>query len=71
MSDDPNKQHNDGWFVSSQPYEYEYFKNSIKKKFPHHNDEAISAAILACRKLLAPSEGRAKLTACVTKRLTG
>jgi hypothetical protein len=71
MADDPNKKHVDGWFVSSQPHEYTYFKDTIKKAFPYKSDDAINDAILACRKALAPSEGRAKLTECVKKRLGG
>lgn len=69
MADDPNKKHVDGWFVSSQPHEYEYFKSTIKAKFPAKSDDEIEEAILACRKAIAPSEGRAKLTACVEQRL--
>ena len=30
---DPNKKGIDSWFVSEQPYEYEYFKSTIKKEF--------------------------------------
>lgn len=48
---------------------YEYFKTTIKKAFPGKSDDEVAEAILACRKALAPSEGRAKLTECVNKRL--
>ncbi len=34
MADDPNKTHVDGWFVSNQPHEYDYFKTTIAKAFP-------------------------------------
>jgi hypothetical protein len=71
MADDPNKKHVDGWFLSSQPHEYEYFKATIAKAFPQKSDEEIADAILSCRKALAPSEGRAKLTDCVIKKLGG
>jgi hypothetical protein len=71
MADDPNKKHVDSWFVSSQPYEYDYFKNDIQKDFPSKTGDQVAEAILACRKQLAPSEGRAKLKECVTKRLRG
>jgi hypothetical protein len=71
MADDPNKKHVDGWFVSNQPHEYEYFKSTIKEAFPHKTDEEISEAILSCRKAIAPSEGRKKLTECVHKKLGG
>lgn len=71
MADDPNKKHVDGWFVSNQPHEYEYFKSTIKKSFPTKSDDDVAQAILVCRKSLAPSEGRAKLTECVNKRLRG
>jgi hypothetical protein len=70
MSDDPNKRHNDGWYVSSQPYEYDYFKKKIKEEFPAKSDDEVAAAILACRKQIAPSEGREKLSECVRKKLS-
>ena len=69
MADDPNKKHVDSWFVSSQPYEYEYFKDTIKKAHPAKTDDEVAQAILACRKAVAPSEGREKLKACVSRRL--
>jgi hypothetical protein len=71
MADDPNKKYVDAWFVSSQPYEYEYFKTTIKKAFPSKSDDEVAQAILSCRRAIAPSEGRAKLTECVNKRLRG
>ena len=71
MADDPNKKHVDGWFVSSQPYEYEYFKTTIKKTLPSKSDDEVAEAIFSCRQAIAPSEGRAKLTECVNKRLRG
>lgn len=69
MSDDPNKRHVDSWFVSSQPWEYNYFKDTIKREFPGKTDDEISRAILACRQTIAPSEGRERLAACVRARL--
>ena len=69
MADDPNKRHIDGWFVSSQPYEYTYFKDKVKQEFPRKSDDEIADAILACRKAIQPSEGREKLTACVRNKL--
>lgn len=69
MADDPNKKHVDSWFVSTQSHEYEYFKSAIKRSFPNKSDDDIAHAILACRKSIAPSEGRGKLTECVNKRL--
>jgi hypothetical protein len=69
MADDPNKKHVDSWFVSSQPHEYEYFKKKIKEAFPHKSDDDVHDAILSCRKAIAPSEGRQKLTDCVHKKL--
>jgi hypothetical protein len=71
MADDPNKKHVDGWFVSSQSYEYDYFKSTIKQAFPLKSDDAVAGAILSCRKSIAPSEGRKKLTECVHKKLSG
>lgn len=72
MADDPNKRHQDGWTVSFiETYEYDYFKKTIKEAFPAKSDDEIAQAILACRKQVAPSEGRAKLTECVNKRLRG
>jgi len=69
MPDDPNKKQVDGWFVSSQPHEYDYFKRTIKQECPTKSDDEVAQAILACRKAISPSEGRAKLTACVKRRL--
>ena len=69
--DDPNKTYVDRWFVSSQPHEYQYYKDSIRKEFPGKSDQEVADAILACRKTVAPSEGRLRLTACIRKRLTG
>lgn len=71
MADDPNKKHVDSWFVSSQPHEYDYFKSQIDKEFPLKTSDEVANAILACRKQLAPSEGREKLKECVRKRLRG
>ena len=71
MADDPNKRQVDGWFVSTQPHEYEYFKSTVRKDFPAKSDDEVAQAILACRKTISPSEGRAKLTACVQRRLGG
>lgn len=71
MADDPNKKHTDGWFVSTQPHEYEYFRSTIKNEFSSKSDYEIAQAILSCRKAIARSEGRAKLTECVRKRLRG
>jgi len=69
MPDDPNKKHIDSWFVSSQPHEYQFFKARITSYAPGKSEEEIANAILTCRKSLAPSEGRAKLTECVKRRL--
>lgn len=69
MADDPNKKHVDAWFVSSQPHEYEYFKQSMQKEFPSKSDDVVANAILACRKSISPSEGREKLKQCVRARL--
>lgn len=71
MADDPNKKYIDSWFVSSQPHEYEYFKSTIKQAFPQKSDDTVANAILACRKSVAPSEGRKKLTECVERKLRG
>jgi len=71
MADNPNKKHIDGWFVSSQPHEYEYFRSTIKRAFPSQSDDAIMQAILSCRESIGPSEGRQKLTDCVHRKLRG
>jgi hypothetical protein len=71
MADDPTKKREDGWFVSKQSHEYNYFKGVIKKEFPGAGDEAIENAIATCRKEIQPSEGREKLTECVRKKLGG
>ncbi len=71
MADDPNLKHVDSWFVSSQPHEYYYFKSTMKGEFPSKTDDEVTQAILACRKAIAPSEGREKLKECVRRRLGG
>lgn len=71
MADDPNKKHVDGWFVSTQEHEYNYFKSQIQSEFPSKSSDEVARAILECRKQLAPSEGREKLKECVRKRLRG
>lgn len=71
MADDPKKKHEDGWFVSSQPYELAYFKKTIQGEFPNSSEADIDRAIAACRKEIQPSEGRQKLTECVRKKLGG
>jgi hypothetical protein len=72
MADAQNKRHTDYWFVSSRsPQEYQYFKEEIRKEFPGKSDDTIAAAIAACKRVINPSEGRAKLAACVKKKLSG
>ena len=71
MTDDPNRKREDGWFVSSQPHEYAYFKAAIRKECPEYGEQAIEEAIGHCRAKIAPSEGRTKLTECVRRRLRG
>jgi hypothetical protein len=68
--DDPNKKKEDGWFVSGQPHELQYFKDTIQKEFPRKTPADIAAAITYCRAAIRPSEGREKLKACVRKRLS-
>jgi hypothetical protein len=69
MADDPKKKHEDGWFVSSQPHEYAYFKKTIEDEFPNSSKDEVERAIAACRKEIQPSEGREKLTECVRDKL--
>ncbi len=69
MAVDPNKAITDGWFTSSEPQEYQYFKMTITKSHPDKSEEEIAEAVHACRKSVAPSEGRSKLTRCVNLRL--
>ena len=45
MADDPNKRHNDGWYVSSQPHEYSYFKKTMQDEFPRKSHEQVADAI--------------------------
>ena len=71
MADDPNKTHVDSWFVSTQPWEIDHFIDAMQGEFPGKRRDEISAALMACRRQLAPSEGREKLKDCVRKRLRG
>ena len=52
MADDPNKKHVDGWFVSDQPHEYDYFKRKLSQEFPGKSSDQIAAAILSCRQTI-------------------
>jgi len=70
MADDPNLKQIDGWFLASQPLEYDYFKIAIQHEFPFKTDDQVAEAILACRKSTEPSEGRRKLIECVRKLLS-
>jgi hypothetical protein len=70
MTDDPNKKKIDAWFVAmGQPHESRYFKETIAKAFPKKSDKEITDAILSCLDKIKPSEGRAKLTECINKKL--
>ena len=71
MADDPHKKHEDGWFVSSQPHELEYFQKQMAEEFPNVSGQQVAAAIAACRKEIQPSEGRQKLIECVRRKLGG
>ena len=71
MADDPNLRRNDGWFVSSQPHEYSYFRSSMRSEFPTVSDAKLNEAINSCRQSIQPSEGREKLKACVRRKLGG
>lgn len=57
MADAPNLRHVDGWFASSQPREYDYFKSAIRHDFPYKTEGQVAEAILDCRKSIEPSEG--------------
>ena len=72
MTDDPSKKKIDAWFVAmGQAHEASFFKETIAKAFPKKSDKEITDAILSCLEKIKPSEGRAKLTACVEKELGG
>ena len=47
------------------------FKETIEKAFPNKSDKEINEAIETCLEEIKPSEGRAKLTECVKKKLGG
>ena len=69
MSDNPHLTGQDRHFVSSQPHETTTFIESIQREFHDHPREAIVEAVEQCRKEIAPSESREKLTECVRARL--
>lgn len=72
MTDDPLKKKVDAWFVAmGQPHESRYFKETIAKAFPKKSHKEITDAIISCVDKIKPSEGRAKLTECVNKKLGG
>lgn len=72
MRDDPTKKKVDAWFVAmGQAHEARYFEETIEKAFPNKSDKEINEAITSCLEEIKPSEGRAKLTECVKKKLGG
>ncbi len=69
MADDPKKRHVDAATISIQEYERRYLKSQLRTEFPNKSDREISQAITSCGRLIAPSEGRQKWTACVRAKL--
>lgn len=69
MSDDPNKKHVDGRFVSWQAHEISYVVGILANEFPYKSRSQIEAALNACKTSIQPSEGRDKLMACARARL--
>lgn len=70
MSDDKDKKKIDGWFLSlTEKYEVDYFVRDIIKQVPGTTKEQVMEALSLCVEKIQPSEGRAKIEACVLARL--
>jgi hypothetical protein len=71
MSDDPHKKKIDAWFYSAnEPHEVSYFLKKMKDAHPSKSEETVKKAIANCCDSIKPSEGRAKLEACVKAKLS-
>lgn len=72
MSDDLKKKKIDAWFLNlNEKYEVTYFVNDILKEVPTVTKQQVLDALYICADAVKPSEGRAKIKACVLKKLTG
>jgi len=69
MGKDPNRLHNDAWFSSSNPVEYEAFFAKMRQRFPEKSEEEVVRVIFDCRRLVYPAEGRGMLFECVERQL--
>jgi F0F1-type ATP synthase epsilon subunit len=67
--DNPNYKYVDGWFVSSQQHEIDYFVDQLVKAHPTKKRSDVVQAFERARKAIQPSEGREKLKAAVARLL--
>jgi hypothetical protein len=70
MSDDKKKKKIDAWFLAlSEKYEVQYFVQDIKSELPGATTDQIHDALETCVEQIQPSEGRARIKACVLAKL--
>ena len=70
MSDDKSKKKIDGWFVDlNDGSEVGYFVKTIIEELPGITREQVLDALAGCVEQIKPSEGRARLKACVLAKL--
>ena len=70
MSDDKNKQKIDRWFLSlTEKYEVDYFVKDIMGEARGMTRDQVMEALATCVEQIRPSEGRARIKACVLSKL--
>lgn len=70
MPDDKTKRKIDAWFLSlTEKYEVDYFVKDIIKALPGITREQVLEALDTCVDQIKPSEGRARIKACVLSKL--
>lgn len=70
MPDDKTKRKIDAWFLSlTEKYEVDYFVRDILDHVPGATREQVLQALDTCVENIKPSEGRARLKACVLSKV--
>jgi hypothetical protein len=60
MRDNPKKTRLDRKLISSQDHEIAYVRRKLARENPHRSPEEILRAITAVKKLISPSDSRAR-----------
>lgn len=70
MPDDKTKRKIDAWFLSlTEKYEVDYFVKDIIEALPGITRDQVLEALDTCVDQIKPSEGRARIKACVLAKL--